>query len=77
MMPSLEKAFDAFAGGAKDNCACVQLASGGTAADSLTMIYKYVYRDKVLTLAEFRDILDKNWEGHKSFRLKILKDEDK
>jgi len=77
MLPSLEKAFDAFAGGAKDNGAVVQLASGGTAADSLAMIYKYVYRDKVLTLAEFCDILNKNWEGHESFRLRILKDEDK
>lgn len=77
MLPSLEKAFDAFAGGARDNSSTLQLASGGTAADSLTMIYKYVYRDKELTLAQFRDILDKNWEGYESFRLRILKDEDK
>ena len=77
MLPSLEKAFDAFAGGAEDNSSGFQLASGGTAADSLTMIYKYVFRDKALTLAQFRDILDKNWEGYEAFRLRILKDEDK
>ena len=77
MMPSLESAYDAFAGGASDNGSVVQLASGGTAADSLAMIYKYVYRDKVLTLAQLRDILDQNWEGYEAFRLKILKDEDK
>ena len=77
MLSSLEKAFDAFSGGAEYNSATVQLASGGTAADSLAMIYKYVYRDKELTLGQFRDILDQNWEGHESFRLRILKDEDK
>ena len=77
MLPSLEKAFDAFGGGAKDNGADVGLASGGTAADSLAMIYKYVFRDKELTLAELRDILDKNWEGHENLRLRILKDGDK
>ena len=77
MLPSLEKAFDAFGGGAKYNGATVQLASGGTAADRLAMIYKYVYRDRVLTLAEFRDILDKNWEGHEHLRRKILMDGDK
>lgn len=77
MESSLKKAFDAFAGGAAHNDAAVQLASGGTLADSLAMIYKYVYRDKELTLAQFRDILNKNWEGYEAFRLRILKDEDK
>ena len=77
MLSSLEKALDAYAGGAKHNEAVVALASGGTAADSLAMIYKYVYRDKVVTLAELRDILNKNWEGHESLRLRILNDGDK
>ena len=77
MISSLEKALDVLAGGAEDNGSSVVLASGATAADSLAMIYKYVYRDKVLTLAELRDILNKNWEGHENLRLRILKDEDK
>jgi len=77
MLSSLEKAFDAFAGGAKYNGATIQLASGGTAADSLAMIYKYVFRDKVLTLGQLRNILDQNWEGHERLRLRILRDEDK
>lgn len=77
MESSLEKAFDAFAGGAVHNDAAVQIASAGTVADSLAMIYKYVYRDQALTLAEYRDILNKNWEGYEAFRLRILKDEDK
>ena len=77
MERSLENAYDAYAGGAKYNGGGVALASGGTAADSLAMIYKYVFRDKVVTLAQLRDILDNNWEGHETLRLKILKDEDK
>ena len=77
MQHSLDVAFDAFAGGAKYNEGIVQIASAGTVADSLAMVYKYVYRDKELTLAEYRDILNKNWEGHEAFRLRILKDEDK
>ena len=77
MQSSLDKAFDAFAGGAVHNDCAVQLASPGTLADSLAMIYKYVFRDQELTLAEYRDILNANWEGHEAFRLKIIKDEDK
>jgi hypothetical protein len=68
MERSLENAYDAYAGGAKYNGGGVALASGGTAADSLAMIYKYVFRDKVVTLAQLRDILDNNWEGYETLR---------
>lgn len=74
---SLERAFDAYSGGAEHNTIDVLLCCGATAADSLAMIKKYVYEQKELTLAEFRDILDKNWVGHEKLRMKILKDPDK
>ena len=77
MESSLEKAYDAFAGGAKHNDGLVQIIGAGTVADSLAMIYKYVYKNQELTLAQYRDILNNNWEGYEAFRLRILKDEDK
>ena len=46
-------------------------------ADSLTMIKKYVYDKEELTLSEFAQILDKNYEGHELFRKKLLKDPEK
>ena len=46
-------------------------------ADSLTMIKKYVYDKGELTLSEFVEILDKNYEGHELFRKKLLLDKEK
>ena len=45
--------------------------------DSLTMIKKYVYDKKELTLSAFVEILDKNYEGHELFRKKLLADREK
>ena len=46
-------------------------------SDSLTMIKKYVYDKRELTLSEFVEILDKNYEGHEPFRKKLLLDREK
>ncbi|MGI6172496.1 MAG: pyruvate formate lyase family protein [Christensenellales bacterium] len=74
---SLERAFDAYSGGAKYNTADVLLCSVATAADSLAMVKKYVYEKRELTLVELRDLLDKNWEGGEILRRRILNDRDK
>ncbi|MBW1983220.1 MAG: hypothetical protein JRI53_00750 [Deltaproteobacteria bacterium] len=41
-------------------------------ADSLAAIKKTVFDDKELTMREFIDILDKNWEGHEDLRQKVI-----
>ena len=46
-------------------------------ADSFTMIKKYVYDKGELTLSEFVEILDNNYEGHELFRKKLLADKEK
>ncbi|MBR6728692.1 MAG: hypothetical protein IKL80_00895 [Clostridia bacterium] len=43
-----------------------------TVADSLAAIEKVVYEDKVLTLAELRDVLLDNFEGHEEIRARLL-----
>ncbi|MBW2181175.1 MAG: hypothetical protein JRG81_12530 [Deltaproteobacteria bacterium] len=41
-------------------------------ADSLAAIKKIVFDDKEMTMKEFIEILDKNWEGHEAFRQKVI-----
>lgn len=74
---SLERAVDAYASGTKYAAAGVLLCSPATTADSLAMVKKYVYEKQELTLAELRDILDKNWEGAEKLRIRVLNVPDK
>jgi len=41
-------------------------------ADSLAAIKKLVFDDKELTMKEFIDILNKNWEGHEDLRQRVI-----
>ncbi|MGI6172508.1 MAG: pyruvate formate lyase family protein [Christensenellales bacterium] len=70
---SLERAEDAFRYGVTNVCC----SCAGTAADSLAMVRKYVYRERRLTLAQLRDILNRNWEGEEKLRLTIGRDPEK
>jgi formate C-acetyltransferase len=73
----LEKGLDAIA---RKSVSCSSLMMFGAIADvvdSPTMIKKYVYDRKELTLEEFVEILDKNFEGHELFRQKLLNDREK
>ncbi|MBQ8311361.1 MAG: hypothetical protein IJX80_10165 [Clostridia bacterium] len=74
---SLERAKDALVGGAVMNDSDIQFGFLANAADSLTMIQKYVYEQKKLTLAALRDILDCNFEGHEEFRRMLSLDREK
>ena len=67
---------DAMIGGTK-NGTCISFGFLADFADSFAMLKKYVYDKKELTLSEFVEILDKNYEGHENFRRKILADRDK
>ena len=74
---SLTHAFDAYAGGAKYHSSDVLLCGAATAADSLRMIQKYVYEQKEFTLAELKTMLDANWKGYESVRLRLRMDREK
>ena len=41
-------------------------------ADSLAAIKKFVFDDKVVTMTQLINILDKNWEGHEDLRQRML-----
>lgn len=73
----LEKGRDAIEGGARYN-SC-HLTFGGIAdlADSFMMLQKYVFEKKMLTLTEFVEMLDRNFEGDEIFRQMLLRDREK
>ncbi len=73
----IQKGRDALGGGAKGNISSMAYGFIGDLADSIAMIKKYVFDKKELTLSEFVDMLDKNFEGHELFRRKLLNDREK
>ncbi|MEW6262993.1 MAG: pyruvate formate lyase family protein [Thermodesulfobacteriota bacterium] len=52
---------------------CYNIIIGPTnVADSLAAIKKLVFDDRELTMWEFIDILDRNWEGHEDLRQRVI-----
>ncbi len=73
----IEKGRDAMNGGASTNGNCMMFGFMADIADSLTVIKKYVFDKKMLSLSELRDILDNNFEGNEKLRIKFMNDVDK
>lgn len=73
----LEKGVDAISGGSAYNDTPIMFGYLAEISDSLSMIQKYVFERKELTLTELVEILDKNFEGHELLRKKLLLDRDK
>lgn len=73
----VERGRDAMGGGAADNISAIMYGFLADIADSLTMIKKYVYDRREITLAELVEMLDKNFEGYEKFRKKLLLDREK
>ena len=73
----LEKARDALSGGAVVNDSYIMFGFLADFADSMAMIKKYVFDQKVFSLAELVDILDANFEGYEKIRRKLFYDRDK
>ena len=73
----LESGRDALQGGACKNNSSISLGFIGDVADSISMIKKYVYDKKEITLSEFKEMLDKNFEGNEIFRRKLIADPEK
>ncbi|MBN1673992.1 MAG: pyruvate formate lyase [Kiritimatiellae bacterium] len=65
----VESGLDAYQGGSTYPAVRPLCGVGlGTAVDSLSAIRKFVFEDRVLTLDELRDALDRNYDGHEPLR---------
>ena len=73
----IERGKDAIGGGALTNDTEMEFGFIADLADSLSMIQKYVFERGELTLSQFVDILDKNYEGNEILRAKLLADREK
>lgn len=73
----LEKGRDALCGGSAANTSTVCFGFMADVADSLTMIHKYVYDKKLLTLGELTAMLDSNFEGNEVWQARLRADRDK
>lgn len=71
--PCIESGRDAYDHGAKYCNSSIVAFSVATTTDALLAVKKLVYEEKVLTLSEFAEILENNWEGHESLRRKVLR----
>ncbi len=68
---------DAYHNGVKYNNTVMFLSCHATVADSLMMVKKHVYDQKNVTVAELRDALLANWEGHEELRELLRSDPEK
>ena len=65
---------DAFANGCpRGNCSRILAVGLGTAVDALLAIKEIVYERREMTLAELGDVMDGNWNGHDTLRLRMLR----
>ena len=77
IVTSLEHAFDGYAGGVKYNNSATLNCGLATAVDALMAVRELVYEKQLVTLAELRDILDRNWEGAERLRAMALRSKHK
>ena len=73
----IERARDAIGGGAVMNNTTMAFGFIADLADSLTMLQKYVFERKEITLPAFVEMLDHNFEGNENFRAKLRADREK
>ena len=74
---SLKLGIDAFSKGTIRRHSGILLCGIGTTVDALMAVKKAVFDEKLVTLTEFRDILNRNWEGAEKLRLKMLNAKEK
>ena len=77
MVTSLTKGIDAFSRGTTYKSSGILMCGLGTTVDALMAVKKAVFDEKLVTLEEFRDILNNNWEGAEKLRLKMLNMKEK
>ncbi|MGI6172493.1 MAG: pyruvate formate lyase family protein [Christensenellales bacterium] len=62
---------DALEGGVRNESEII-FGGIGTAVDALMAVYELVFENRVTTLAELKDALEKNWEGYELLHRKAL-----
>jgi formate C-acetyltransferase len=68
----VEQACDWHAGGSHYKIATMSGVAVGTVADSLAAVRKHVFDDRTWTMAQLKDALDRNWEGHETLRRALV-----
>jgi len=68
----IERALDWHAGGARYNVATVSGVAVGTVADALSAIRTHVFERGAFTMAQLKDALDRDWEGHEAMRQTLV-----
>ncbi len=68
---SLEKAYDAYAGGLKYNNTAVLCCGFGSFVDALMAVKEFVYDTHTITLEELANALRHNWSGYETLRAQI------
>lgn len=76
METALAQGKDGYAMCARYNNSNFWLSGPVTVTDCLTVVKKYVYDRKQITLSQLRTILAKNWEGAEELQWKIRQDKD-
>ena len=71
------KGKDAIGGGSIQNGSIIVFGALADISDSLTMIKKYVYDRREISLPDLVKILDSNYEGKEALRRKLLSDREK
>jgi len=69
----VERGRDWHAGGTDYSEGMVDMVGLTTTTDSLVAIRRAVYEERLLSLAELRDVLDSDWEGREDLRLYFLR----
>jgi trans-4-hydroxy-L-proline dehydratase len=68
----ITNAADYNAGGAKYNTSYIQGVGLGSMTDNLASLKKWVFEEKELSLQEFRQVLNNNFEGREELRHRII-----
>ena len=73
----LKKGEDGYGGGVGFNNSALQCCAFASAVDSLMAVKKLVFTENLLTLSQFAQVLEQNWEGYDALRRKVMALPDK
>ncbi len=68
---SLEKGFDAYQGGVKFNNSSVLNCGFASLVDAVMAVKEFVFDKKEINLNELKKVLDSDWNGYETLRMKI------
>ncbi len=74
---SLATARDAFHDGSVYNLSSILTAGFASAVDALMAVREHVFEKRALSLAQWKEVLRADWEGHEKLRLKMVHGKNK